>query len=219
MLDITLFINQFSHALSQCFGSRVWFAGLQGSRARGEATDKSDIDLVVILDKLTKDDIRAYGAMLDCLPHRDLICGFISGKDEILSWEASDLLQFYYDTKPITGSLDQILALIDDNAVDRAIKTGACNIYHGCVHNMLHEKSEDALKALYKSAAFVIQAICFRQSGKYTARHQDLATVACGDDLAVIRIYLDIKSGAAVEFSKMSETLFAWAQKLICKTK
>ena len=43
----------------------------------------------------------------------------------------------------------------DESAVNRAIKIGACNIFHGCVHNMLHEKSEDILRGLYKSAAFV----------------------------------------------------------------
>jgi len=47
-------------------------------------------------------------------------------------WEPSDLFQFYYDTTPIVGSLDELLIKIDKEAVDRAIKIGACNIYHGC---------------------------------------------------------------------------------------
>jgi hypothetical protein len=97
--------------------------------------------------------------MLDNLPHRDLICGFLSGKNEILNWEPSDLFQFCNDTTPIKGSLDEVMAVIDESAVSRAIKIGACNIYHGCVHNMLHEKSEDILRGLYKSASFVVQAI------------------------------------------------------------
>ncbi|WP_242856040.1 hypothetical protein [Ruminiclostridium josui] len=44
--------------------------------------------------------------------------------------EASDLFQFYNDTKPIKGSLDELLPKIDANAIDRAIKIGTCNIYH-----------------------------------------------------------------------------------------
>lgn len=65
--------------LNKSFRDRVWFVGLQGSYGRGEATETSDIDIVVILDEL--------------------------------------------------------LLLIDDVAVNRAIKIGACNIFHGCVHN------------------------------------------------------------------------------------
>ena len=77
---------------------------------------------------------------------RALMCGFFSGKKELLNWEASDLFQFYYDTTAVKGSLDDLLVLIDQTTIDRAIKMGACNIYHGCVHNMLHEKSKDILK-------------------------------------------------------------------------
>ncbi len=149
------------------FGERIYFVGLQGSYGRGEATESSDIDVVVILDKLTIDDIKTYSGMIDTLSNRELICGFLSGKDELINWEPSDLFQFYYDTTPIVGSLDELLTRIDKGAVDRAIKIGACNIYHGCVHNMLYEKSDDIVYGLYKSASFVIQAIVFRDTGEY----------------------------------------------------
>ena len=66
--------------------------------------------------------------MLNTLPCRELICGFVSGKDELLDWEPSDLFQFCNDTTPITGSLDEVMAVVDDVAVNRAIKNGACNI-------------------------------------------------------------------------------------------
>ena len=142
MKDISAWMQVFLETLNEIFVNRVWFVGLQGSYGRGEATKTSDIDIVVILDELSASDIQKYNTMLDTLPHRELICGFISGKDEILHWEPSDLFQFYYDTTPIKGSLDELLTVIDEAAVNRAIKIGACNVYHGCVHNMLHEKSK-----------------------------------------------------------------------------
>lgn len=111
MIEITSWINSFLQALQLNFGERVWFVGLQGSYGRGEATETSDIDIVVILDKLSFSDIQSYNNMLDTLPHRELICGFLSGKDEILNWETSDLFQFYYDTKPIKGSLDELYGI------------------------------------------------------------------------------------------------------------
>ena len=215
MIDITAWIDGFLKAVNNTFANRVWFVGLQGSYGRGEATDTSDIDVVVILDGLTSSDIGEYNAMLDTLPHREMICGFLSGKDELLSWEPSDLFQFYYDTTAIKGTLDELLSVIDGAAVDRAIKIGACNVYHGCVHNMLHEKSEDVLQGLYKSASFVVQAIAFKQTGKYIKLQKDLLGAVSEDERRIVETFLKLKNGGAVELDLMSEELFAWARKQI----
>ena len=215
MIDINDWINRFLKILNDTFGERVWFVGLQGSYSRGEARDTSDIDVVVILDQLSAADIQKYNAMLDTLPNRELICGFVSGKNELLRWEPSDLFQFYHDTTPIKGSLEQVLAVVDETAVNRAIKIGACNIYHGCVHNMLHEKSEDILKGLYKSASFVVQAIAFKQTGKYVKHQSELRDVVSTDERVIVDTFLNLKNGGIVDFNSMSEALFAWAKKWI----
>ena len=218
MIDITAWMEDFLQALNETFANRVWFVGLQGSYGRGEAGDKSDIDVVVILNELSSADIKVYNAMLDTLSHRELICGFVSGKDELLHWEPSDLFQFYYDTTPIKGSLDELLPLLDKVAVERAIKIGACNIYHGCVHNMLHEKSEDILKGLYKSASFVVQAITFKQTGKYISYQKELLQVVSSDEQVIVETFMNLKNGGTVDFNLMSETLFSWAKKWINET-
>ena len=219
MIDITAWMKKFLQTLNETFTNRVWFVGLQGSYGRGEATDASDIDVVVILDQLSVTDIRKYNAMLDTLPNRELICGFVSGKEELLNWEPSDLFQFYYDTTSIQGSLDELLAVIDEAAVSRAIKIGACNIYHGCVHNMLHEKSKDILKGLYKSASFVVQAIAFKQTGKYIKHKSELRDVVSVDERLIVDTFLNLKNGGEVDFDSMSETLFAWSKKWIAASK
>ena len=215
MIDISVWMQDFLQTLNATFANRVLFVGLQGSYGRGEATETSDIDVVVILDELSASDMQDYNAILDTLPHRELICGFLSGKNEILNWEPSDLFQFYYDTIPIKGSLDELLMVINEAAVSRAIKIGACNIYHGCVHNMLFDKSDDILRGLYKSASFVVQAIAFKQTGKYIKSQKDLLGVVSADERRIVKTFLKLKSGDAVEFDTMSEELFAWAKKLI----
>ena len=106
MVDIKTWIKTFTEKIEQTFADRVWFIGLQGSYGRGEATETSDIDVVVILDELRMNDLKTYRDMLDTLPNRELICGFISGKADLLNWEASDLFQFYYDTTPISTLLN-----------------------------------------------------------------------------------------------------------------
>ena len=215
MIDISNWMNSFLKALNETFGDRVWFVGLQGSYGRGEATETSDIDVVVFLDELSAKYIEAYNRMLNTLSHRELICGFLSGKDELLNWEPSDLFQFYYDTKPILGNLDALLPLLDAEAVMRAIKIGACNIYHGCVHNMLYEKSEDILRGLYKSASFVLQANAFQQTGTYISYQKNLLPVVAPDECLIVDTFLMLKNGGAVDFERMSEVLFAWSRKWI----
>jgi len=215
VVNISEWLVGFMSALRNTFGSRVIFIGLQGSYARNEATEKSDIDTVVILDKLTVEDINTYNEMLDTLAHRELICGFVSGKDELYNWEPSDLFQFYNDTKPLYGNLESLLPIIDKKDVERAIKTGACNIYHGCVHNMLYEKSEELLKGLYKSASFVIQAAVYMKTGEYVRCQDDLLNKACDCDKKIITGFLDIKRGSTMDFQKAAADLFDWAKKKI----
>ncbi len=219
MIEITTWMDDFLKALNKIFENRIWFVGLQGSYGRGEAHETSDIDVVVILDELSASDIKTYNDMLDTLPHRDLICGFLSGKNEILNWEPSDLFQFCNDTTPIKGTLDEVLSIVDKTDVDRAIKIGACNIYHGCVHNMLHEKSTDILKELYKSASFVIQAIAFKQNGKYIKHQNELPGVVSSDERKIIETFLKLKKGETLEFNVISEELFVWAKKRINENK
>ena len=215
MINISTWLKNFTETLDKTFGNRIFFVGLQGSYARGEATESSDIDVVVILDELTPSDIRAYSEMLDGLESRELICGFLSGKDELISWEPSDLFQFYHDTKSIRGSLDALIPLLDAEAVKRAVKLGACNIYHGCVHNMVHEKDGEILRGLYKSASFAVQAIVYEQTGRYFSSLCELLTTASPDDAVIIENFLHLKNGGAVDFDKMSESLFSWAKNRI----
>ena len=215
MIDMTAWMKDFLQILNETFANRVWFVGLQGSYGRGEAMENSDIDIVVILDELAAEDIQIYHNMLDTLPHREMICGFLSGKKEIMNWEPSDLFQFCHDTTPIKGSLDEVMALVDEIAVNRAIKIGVCNIYHGCVHNMLHEKNEDILRGLYKSASFTMQAIAFKQTGNYISRQKELLEVVSPDERDIVEIFMDLKKGGAVDFNPMSEALFTWSRKWI----
>jgi hypothetical protein len=80
---------------------------------------------------------------------------------------------------------------------------------------MLHEKSDEVLKGLYKSASFVVQAICFLQTGKYIKKQKDLLEVAAPGERAITETFLRLKSGEAVVFDEMSEILFDWSKNWI----
>ena len=86
MINIASWLEIFSGRLEANFPGRIWFMGLQGSYARGEAKDSSDIDIVVIFDTLTMNDLLKYRAMPDDLPYHACVHNFLHERDsQILS--------------------------------------------------------------------------------------------------------------------------------------
>ncbi len=217
-IDINLWMDAFTQLANQTFGSRVRLIGLQGSYARGEASEHSDIDVVLVLNTLSSSDLEQYRAMLDRLPHRQLVCGFISGEKELSLWETSDLFQFYYDTKAIQGDLDQILPPIGKEDARRAVWSGACGIYHAVCHNFVHERDKTILESLFKSASFVLQAKYFYETGRYLHHKFDLADALCPQDQEILagrdKIH-NLSDSGDHEFFVLSDCLMQWSSKLI----
>ena len=83
MLNIESWLPLWSRAVLEHFGGRVLFLGLQGSRARGEAREDSDIDTVLVLDRLEASDLAA-------LPEagRALLA---AGPEELFAWAGETL--------------------------------------------------------------------------------------------------------------------------------
>ena len=197
----------FQGAVLGAFGARVKMIGIQGSRARGEATEHSDIDVVVILDALSYAD----------LPEREKICGFCSGAGELRAWDRGDLFQFYHDTLPLYGSLDWLEPLISRAEAYRSMHLGACNLYHMCVHNALHEKDPVLLHALFKQAVFVLQAKHCLETGAYLRTRAELLEQLEGTDLAVLRAAMAEEAGEETrpDFDARSALLMEWAGGLV----
>lgn len=217
---IDKWMKQYTAAAKELFGERIWFIGLQGSYGRGEATEGSDIDAVLILDTVSAEDLASYAKMLDTLPNRDKACGFVSGRKELLTWEPSDLFQFYYDTTPILGTLDELLNRIHQDDVRRAVRIGACNVYHMCAHNLVHEKNADILKGLYKSAAFTLRAVIFLKTGRFEKKTAALLKSLEGADLRVLQAGVELKEKDTLsedELKRYSALLLDWASEWICR--
>lgn len=219
-MDIKTWMQDYLDKLKSLFGSRLLFVGLQGSYGRGEATENSDIDIVVILNYVNPEDLKKYSSMLDTLPNRKKVCGFISGRKELMNWERSDLFQFLHDTTPIFGNIDFLQPLIGKEDVRRAVRIGACNIYHMCGHNMVHERDGKLLKALYKSATFTIQAVSYLQTGTYRKRKTELLPVLHQPEREILETAIVLKQQsdlAQAEFDRLSGKLFRWVSDLIAE--
>lgn len=211
-------LENFVKEMKKGFGSRIEFIGLQGSHGRGEASEESDIDIVIILDKVDIEDLKKYDEIISKMEDREKICGFISGKEELINWEKADVFQFYYDTEPLVGNIDFLVPTIKKSDVRRAILVGSCNIYHMCGHNILHEKDLELLFSLYKAASFVLQAKYYYETGRYIKKKADLLPKLSEQDGKILKIYMEIKkieNTSEGKFLNYSTELFNWSSLLI----
>ena len=188
---------------------RIICAGLQGSRARGEAGPASDIDTVLILDRLKPEDLVVYRNALEGIPRRELVCGFISGQEELRCWDRGELFSFCQDTVPFLGSLDFALELTGREDVRRGTLTGACAIYHGCIHNFLHGRSIETLAALQKSAFFTLRLLCWLRGRGFPRRRAELLPLLDQEERQLLeRDPRDLEA--------LSWELLNWSSQVIC---
>ena len=75
------------------------------------------------------------------------------------------------------------------------------------------------IRGLYKSASFVVQAIVFKQTGKYISHQKDLLEIVSPDERVIVETFLNLKNGGTASFDTLSENLFNWSKKWIGKTK
>lgn len=219
MVSITPWMEEFTAAVRAAFGERVYCIGLQGSYGPGRGWPGQRHRRGGHPGPAHPPGHQGLPGPFSCPPPPGRGLRFLSGKGELLGWEPSDLFQFYHDTTPVWGSLDELLPRIGPEDVDRAVCIGACNIYHMCVHNMLHEQDPSILKGLYKSAAFVLQAKHFGVTGQYLRRQGDLLPLLSPEDRGILEISLALKKRALAEgeLEPLSERLFLWAGALIRK--
>lgn len=216
--NIESWLEIFTEKILHIYGSRLHFFGIQGSYGRGEQKKESDIDVVVIIDRMTFDDLKSYRDMLEVMENRELICGFVAGKDELSGWEKSDLLQLYLDTKPIIGSLEYLKPMFSHKDIYQSVLNGACNLYHACSHNFLHSRSITTLKELYKSACFTIRMKYYMKKGEYVSSLNDIAECVSYDEAEILNIAKIIKNTKQEElFDIYSRKLIEWCSKIIRK--
>lgn len=173
--DVDIWLDTTIEKLQEKFSQNLLFVGLQGSYNRGEATESSDIDLVVILENVTFEDLKRYRLIIDSLPHKEKACGFISGKNELQKWSKADMFQFYYDTKSLYGKLEDIIQPPSLDEIKQSIKISSENLYHATVHSFVHSNDyvED-LQNLYKMTFFILQAKYFVQTNNYIQTKKQL---------------------------------------------
>lgn len=215
IIDVDREIARLKDKILDKFGERIIFIGIQGSYARGTATESSDIDLVVIFNTLAVADLAAYRSIVKGLPFADRMCGFVSGKGELAAWPRSDLFQFCRDTKALYGTLGEIASLVSGEDVINAVRIGAANLYHMSCHSYLFENAFENLPTLYKAVFFIMQAKCFIESGEYLRDAESMMERVSENDAALLQIYVDRTDLNAELLDEYYGKLIKWSGDLI----
>lgn len=193
--DVEIWLQEFTRKLFDEFSSRIKFVGLQGSYKRGEATENSDVDLVVILDKLSFEDLIQYKNIVHSLPFYEKADGFICGEDEIYNWPKFELFHLLNDTLPLQGNLLNFIPPLKREDIFNAIKINSADLYHKVCRGYLYEnRDEEVLYQGYKSAFYILQVVYYLRSNIYIDTKRELVYSLDGEDKEILLVILNWNS-------------------------
>jgi uncharacterized protein len=221
--DISIWLNLITEKIINRFPERVLFIGHVGSYARGEAGPESDIDINVILDEVKINDLISYKEIVKEMPFSDKACGFISGKDEILSWPRHELFHFLYGCKVLYGSIEEFLEEPNKQEIIDYIRISSSGILHFARHTFIYSKnignSVDQLKDCYKNSFFILQAYMKITQDQLINNKNDMADYLTEElSLSVLKISVNwnkLGDDRQLKSEYYFNLLIEWSSKLL----
>lgn len=218
MINVEVYMNHVVNMLRSAFGNRLNYVGLQGSYLRGEATDSSDIDVVVVIDELDLGDLKLYREIISKLDEPEKACGFVCGRKELQNWNLPEICNFSLGTRDYYGRLsDYIPEFSRDNVVD-FIKLSVGNLLHGISHSYLHtdiKHCKEILPLFYKNVFFILQNVYYLKTGVFYLTKKELVSHLSDDDADVFNRAEKIKIADDFCFEAEFSVLFNWCQKIL----
>lgn len=215
MVEIEAYMKLLVKKLQAEFGARLCYVGLQGSYLRGEAQADSDIDVMVLLEDFSIEDMERYREILQKLGHYDLSCGFICSAEEIRSWNQLELCHLLHTTKDYFGRLSGFVSAYSREDVREFTKLSLNNLYHALCHSYIHRgaaRTFEKLHGMFKSTFFILQSITYLKTGEYAATKQALLEKLEGRDREVLLCAMGLRDYASEEALHL---LFLWLKEHI----
>ena len=211
--DIEDYLQKLIGACKNSFRERLLYVGLQGSYMREEATDQSDIDVMILLEDFSAADLDAYRDILKKIGAYEKSCGFICGKNEMLLWNPLEVCQLRHTTKDVFGELKDFLPSAARQDEINYVKLSLGNLYHELCHRYIHadrEKNMAKFRGTCKSAFFLIQNLHFLESGSFAVTKRELKEQVSEEDRAILEMaeYPD-----EFDFDAAFRRIFRWCQK------
>ena len=212
--------NYMENLISRCkeaFGNRLVYVGQQGSHLRGEATDNSDIDVMIVLDGFSVEDMKTYRDILKEIGWYEKSCGFICGKNDLANWNPLEALQLRYTTKDLLGKLEKLLPPATRQDEVNYVKISLGNFYHEICHRFIHsgdEKSRAKLRASCKQLYFVIQNLHYLETGNFILKKSELKAAVSEQDREMLCIP---ELPDDYDFEKTYTAVITWCQKAFAR--
>ena len=213
MIDIGDYLQKLIGECKITFRERLLYVGLQGSYMREEATEQSDIDVMILLEDFSVADMDAYRMILKKLGAYEKSCGFICGRNEMLLWNPLEVCQLRHTTKDVFGELQGFLPPATRRDEINYVKLSLGNLYHELCHRYIHadrEKNTAAFRRTCKSAFFLIQNLHFLESGSFAVTKRELKEQVSEEDRAILEMaeYPD-----GYDFDTAFRRIFRWCQR------
>lgn len=215
MINIENYISKLIDFLQYQYGSRLLYVGLQGSYLRGEATDNSDIDVMVVIDELNISDMDHYRTIIQSLEQPEKSCGFICSKADLANWNPLEIWHLVNGTKDYYGVLRELVPAYTEYDIRNFIKLSLNNLYHEICHRYIHaepSKSITKLPGTYKSVFFILQNLYYLKHSEYIATKAELLPLLDGKNHAILERAMELNNGISHDFSESFELLFTWCQ-------
>lgn len=216
MFRIEAYIESLTTELKSFFGDRLLYLGLQGSYLRGEATENSDIDIMVILENMSVSDLEDYRKILVKVGNYDKSCGFICGREEMRHWNPLEVCQLLHTTKDYYGKLSDYMPPYTAEDERNYLKLSLGNLFHELCHRYVHadrERNISAFPYTCKSAFFILQNMHYLSSGDFLLTKQELfGALQDEEDKQVLMLGMALKDGGDYDFDQAFSTLFEWCQ-------
>lgn len=212
------YMNELSMLLCQKFGRRLLYVGLQGSYLREEATETSDIDIVVVMDGLTVEDLNSYRDIISSLESPEKSCGFICGKAELANWNPLEIFHLLNSTKDYHGVLQELVPVYTQEDIRNFVKMSLNNLYHEICHRHIHaacSKNSAKLPGAYKGVFFILQDLYYLEHGEFIPTKAELLPLLSGKNHAVLERAMELNNGMTHNFSESFELLFTWCQDIM----
>ena len=212
MFDLDSYLNTLILSCRAAFGERLLYVGLQGSYLRGEAHENSDIDVMVILDRFSVQDMDRYREVLKRIGFYERSCGFICGRDELLRWNPLEVCQLRHTTKDLFGVLTDFLPFATREDEINYVKISLGNLYHEICHRYIHadrDKNVRKFRDTCKSVFFLMQNLHFLESGRFIPAKGELKEAVSPADRRVLEL-AELPDG--FDFDQAFSFLFTWCQ-------
>lgn len=221
MVQINEWIEELKEKLLREFGERIIYIGLQGSYRRGEADEKSDIDVMTVLDCLEAEDLTRYRQVVNTMEEASNACGFLCGKAELAHWPSHEIFLLLKETKDVYGSLLPLVPSYDKEDIRRYVRIGVGNLYHEICHSRIYGDNENKavyLAGSYKATFYLLQCVHYLRTGEFYLSKKELLAHLTGTDKAVLQAVIDFRKNAipASEFETYFALLFRWCKEQLC---